>query len=130
MSRTVFVVDDEPDICFALSLYLPRFGWSVRTAGDGAQALALMERLGMPDVMLLDMKMPVMDGWEFVRALRMRFAHLCPLVVMTAAAAPEERARAVGAVAVVEKPFLLEDVRAALEDAVAATTRTTSPSLS
>jgi CheY-like chemotaxis protein len=120
--RTVLVVDDEPDIGFALSVFLTRLGWRVLTASDGVMALAVLEQHGLPDVVMLDMKMPVMDGWQFVRELRARHARIPPLVVMTAAAAPAQRARDVGAVAVVEKPFLLEDVQRALERALALST--------
>ncbi len=118
MTRTVLIVDDEADICFALSLFLERLGWRVVSAGDGSQALAMIERHGLPDAVLLDMKMPVMDGWQFVRALKARQPVLPPIIVMTAAATPDQRARDVGAVAVIEKPFLLDDVRRALERAV------------
>ncbi|MBM4280796.1 MAG: response regulator [Deltaproteobacteria bacterium] len=73
------------------------------------------------------MKMPVLDGWHFARTLRARHARVPPLVVTTAAVVPDQRARDVGVVAVVEKPFLLEDVQAALRRALASSPRQPTP---
>jgi urea transport system substrate-binding protein len=115
MSRSVLVVDDEDDICFALSLHLKRRGFRVLTAGNGAEALAVVARLGLPDVVLVDMIMPVMDGWQFARIFHERYPGHGPIVIMTAAADAEKRAHDVGAAGYLEKPFLLADVDATIE---------------
>jgi CheY-like chemotaxis protein len=84
-------------------------GYDVAAAGDGLQALARIEKR-MPGVILLDMRMPVMNGWEFAREYRARFARAAPIVVVTAAEDARARAQEIGADAWLEKPFDLDDV--------------------
>jgi CheY-like chemotaxis protein len=61
----VLVVDDEPDMREALSDALSRNGWEVEAARDGADALRKLRSGPRPSVILLDIMMPVMDGWQF-----------------------------------------------------------------
>jgi CheY-like chemotaxis protein len=63
VQHTVLVVDDDQDIREALELLLLAEGYGVRTAPDGAQAVAMMEAEA-PCFVILDLMMPVMDGWE------------------------------------------------------------------
>lgn len=72
MDRTpsILVVDDDPDICEALELLLGRQGFAVQTGRHGGAALQMMEEGLSPDAILLDLMMPVMDGVEFLDALR------------------------------------------------------------
>jgi CheY-like chemotaxis protein len=65
---SVLLVDDQPSFCEALSDLLTDEGYSVLTAGDGLQALDLLGRL-TPSLILLDLQMPRMNGWEFARRL-------------------------------------------------------------
>jgi CheY-like chemotaxis protein len=90
VSGPVLVVDDDPAIREAVRDVLEAAGMRVATARDGAEAL---ERVlaEPPSLVLLDMRMPVMDGWHFSRALRERGLAL-PVVVMTAAADARRRA--------------------------------------
>jgi CheY-like chemotaxis protein len=67
--RSVLVVDDVVDAVDSLALLLTLYGFEVRTAPDGPSALASLTA-GPPDVVLTDIKMPEMNGWEFVRRLR------------------------------------------------------------
>ncbi len=67
----VLVVDDDPAILTTVSEILQFEGYAVRTATNGAEALRLVEH-ARPWLILLDMRMPVMDGWGFARALRAR----------------------------------------------------------
>ncbi|MCG8616468.1 MAG: response regulator [Desulfobacterales bacterium] len=87
--KTVFVVDDEPDVRNFLSTFLQDAGFRVETASDGQDAL---DRIGSvsPDLMTLDMVMPGKSGIELIRCLRQdpRWAGL-PVVVITAHAANE-----------------------------------------
>ncbi len=69
MSNKILVVDDEPDFCEALGDFLEAKGCSVLEAHDGDQALAVY-RQERPDVVLLDMRMPGMDGLETLRELK------------------------------------------------------------
>ena len=67
----ILVVDDDPDIRTLIRLTLESYGYSVREAGDGVQALeALTEKA--PDAMVLDVMMPRMDGYGVLRAMRQR----------------------------------------------------------
>ena len=71
----VLVVDDEPDICTVLGLALEADGFEVSRAGDARSALVELER-NPPDVVILDIMMPGMDGFELLGQVRQR--HLAP----------------------------------------------------
>jgi len=98
----VLVVDDDPDLRQLLSIRLAADQIDVECAENGLAALRSLERRS-PDLILLDMKMPIMDGWEFCRHLERRVHP--PIVVLTAASDPAERAREVRADAWLGKPF-------------------------
>ena len=105
----VLVVEDDPDLLSLVAMILGDAGYDVAAAEDGLQALARIEER-MPGVILLDMRMPVMNGWEFAREYRARFARAAPIVVVTAAEDARARAQEIGADAWLEKPFDLDDV--------------------
>ena len=105
----VLVVEDDPDLLSLVAMILRDAGYDVAAAEDGLQALARIEER-MPGVILLDMRMPVMNGWEFAREYRARFARAAPIVVVTAAEDARARAQEIGADAWLEKPFDLDDV--------------------
>jgi DNA-binding response OmpR family regulator len=109
--NVLLIVEDDPDLLGLMSLVLTDAGFSVRTAANGAAALlAIAER--MPDLILLDMKMPVMNGWEFAATFRDRYDHAAPIVVVTAAEDAAARAREIKADDWLGKPFNLEDLEA------------------
>jgi signal transduction histidine kinase/CheY-like chemotaxis protein len=89
----VLLVDDNTDALEMMELALQESGFDVRTAADGADALAAVESFA-PDVAVLDIGLPVMDGYELARALRRRpgLAGL-PLVALTGYGLPSDRAR-------------------------------------
>jgi CheY-like chemotaxis protein len=107
------VVDDDLFIREALLAIFQEEGYLVQVAEHGAQALALMEPIP-PRVILLDLRMPVMDGWTFVREIRAR-GYRASLVVMTAAQDPFRWADELAADVIVPKPFdvdtLVQEVR-------------------
>lgn len=105
----VLVVEDDPDLLALVEMILRDAGYEVAVASDGAQALARLAEQ-MPGVILLDMRMPVMNGWEFAREYRARYGHPAPVVVVTAAEDARARAGEIGADAWLEKPFELDDV--------------------
>jgi DNA-binding response OmpR family regulator len=111
---SVLVVEDDVDLSSLLEMILRDAGYAVRTAGDGEQALA---RVGeqMPGLILLDMRMPVMNGWEFAREFRERHGRAAPIVVVTAAENARLRAEEIGADAWLEKPFELDAVLETVE---------------
>ncbi len=112
----ILVVDDEREIRALLADMLAGEGCGVRTAADGAAALAILDTPDgfHPDVILLDMRMPVMDGWAFAAAYRRRQDHETPIVVMTAAQHALVWAAEVGAAACLPKPFELDELFAVL----------------
>ena len=63
--QLVLIVEDESDIRYTLQVFLESEGYSVLTAENGSDALALLKNARTPHVILLDMKMPVMNGWQF-----------------------------------------------------------------
>ncbi|MCJ2061738.1 response regulator [Methylobacterium sp. J-088] len=113
----VLVVDDDADMRRRLRSTLVRHGFAVREAGDGAEALARV-REARPGLVLLDLTMPVMDGFTFLRELRaMPACAEVPVVVLSARdVSAEERRRLAGADSVLRKgDASLQDVAAAVE---------------
>lgn len=114
--RRVLVIEDDEDLVFLVSMLLRAEGYEVATAPHGKAALDHLH-LGAfePDVILLDMKMPVMGGAEFARAYEAHFGRRTPIVVITASEDAERRAAEIGADGWIGKPFeaeaLLETVR-------------------
>jgi DNA-binding response OmpR family regulator len=118
--KKILAVDDEPNILLSLEYILEAEGYDVLVARDGEEALELAEQI-RPDLILLDVAMPRMDGYEVCRQLRQR-EHLASVkvVMLTAKGQPLEKRKglAVGADVYVTKPFsseeLLEEIQAAL----------------
>ncbi len=113
----VLVVDDDEVILGAVAGILGQEGYRVDTATNGSEALEAIERTH-PDLVLLDMRMPVLDGWAFARTLRERAIDL-RIVVMTAAQDARRWAEEIGANAYLAKPFDLDDLIAIVERACA-----------
>jgi two-component system chemotaxis response regulator CheY len=109
----VLIVDDDENIRFAMSTFLRWEGYRVEVAENGAEGLDLVERVH-PWVVLLDMRMPVLDGWGFARGLEARGIKL-PLVVMTAASNAQLWCTEVHATVCLPKPFDLDDLLGAVE---------------
>lgn len=107
--NAVLVVEDDPALRGVLELTLADAGFRVITAENGREAL---ERVAeeMPGVILLDMKMPGMNGWEFASVFRSRYDRMAPIVVVTAAQDARQRAQEVDAEGYLGKPFDLEDL--------------------
>ncbi len=108
-SRRVLVVDDDESIRELVEMALTSEGHQVTTAPHGAAALEAIAA-SPPDVILLDMKMPVMDGWEFARIYRQAPGQHAPIVVVTAAQDAASRAAEVAADGHLPKPFDLADL--------------------
>jgi DNA-binding response OmpR family regulator len=77
----ILVVDDEPNVLELVSLYLSRDGFSVTTATNGREAIAIFDEL-QPDLVVLDIMLPELDGWEVCRILRGKSA--TPIIMLTA----------------------------------------------
>jgi len=113
-------VDDEFEFRNAVGEALHDAGWHVRGAATGIQALAVLQRW-TPDVILLDLKLPVMDGWEFVaEAERQNAIRGIPLVIMSARMDPRTEVMKLGADAALAKPIDLDELQAVLDALTAA----------
>jgi two-component system alkaline phosphatase synthesis response regulator PhoP len=124
MRRRVLIVDDDPDILLLLRYDLEAEGFETVLASDGSTALRRIED-ERPDVVILDLMMPVLDGWAALE--RIQDLSRPPQVVVLSAKTAEtdrERARNLGAVAYVAKPFdvqhLVETIKAAMRGSPAA----------
>jgi DNA-binding response OmpR family regulator len=117
VTQPVLVVEDDEDIRGFLAIVLEEAGYAVTSAANGAEALQRVAQES-PDVILLDMKMPVMDGWEFAQHYRAYTAMQAPIIVMTAARDARLRAREVDAVEVLSKPFNIEELLTTVERAL------------
>lgn len=108
MTRSVLVVDDEQDVRTLAVMSLQRIGgYQVRSAGSGSECLAALAA-EMPDVVVLDVMMPVMDGPATLDHIRSDSrAHAVPVVFLTAGVAPADLARltAMPVSGVLRKPF-------------------------
>jgi CheY-like chemotaxis protein len=107
VAKRVLVVDDDASIRELLSTALEDDGYEVVPASNGKDALSVVERW-RPDVIVLDLMMPIMDGWTFAKRLRER--EEIPLVVLSAANDLGRHAKALGAADVIAKPFDLDQL--------------------
>ncbi len=110
---TILVVDDDPAILATVEEILTSEGYTVATATNGAQALQAIEQT-RPALVLLDMRMPVLDGWGFAQGLRTRGVAV-PVLVMTAAQDARRWAAEIAADGFLPKPFRLLDLLDAVE---------------
>lgn len=110
---TILVVDDHPDLREVLALVLEHHGFRVMVAGDGREALA---RAGecRPDVVLMDLMMPRMDGYEAARALNDNGRPEVPVVAVTASQVNREALLAQGFAELLRKPVRADDLLATI----------------
>ena len=112
--RPVLDVDDDPVIRDTVAEFLEVVGHPVETAANGVEALECVEH-HRPSLVILDMHMPVMDGWGFARELHRR-GFDPPILVITATSSSHSQVAAeVGAAASLPKPFDLADLVEAVE---------------
>lgn len=105
----MLVVDDDPDILQTLALCLSTEGYRVLMAANGRQALDLLLK-EKPACILLDLMMPVMDGWQFVGELETRGWRKTPLLILSADRAVQGHAQKLKAEAYLAKPFDLDEL--------------------
>lgn len=106
--KTILIVEDDRDIRGCLEMVLRSAGYIVESAGNGRQALDLLGN-HIPSLILLDLMMPVMDGWQF-RAAQVQDLKLAtiPVVVMTAGGQAAHYAKLMNTSGFVQKPLDLD----------------------
>lgn len=116
VNRTVLVIEDSPVIQRLIEVCLRPAGFEIETADDGAAGIAAAKAV-KPDVVVLDVGLPIMDGWQVLDALQSDPETVAiQVLVLTAHAQDELRAQASGAGAAgfLTKPFRPDDLRAAV----------------
>ncbi len=110
---SILLVDDDPDVYKVTNLVLARAGYEVAWAKDGVEAVSALASADLPDLVLLDIMMPRMDGHELLLTIRQdpRLRHL-PVLMLTALREAEDmqRAREMGALGYIVKPFRAGDL--------------------
>jgi DNA-binding response OmpR family regulator len=117
MRKKILVVDDEDDILHFLELVLREKGYDVATASGGHEALTKAQ-LERPNLILLDIMMPQMDGWEVLKLLRVdeETADI-PVAMLSARTEAKDRVQGLqeGAIDYICKPFSLQDLLVKIE---------------
>jgi CheY-like chemotaxis protein len=118
--RFALVVDDDYAVLGSVSGALQDHGYEVTAALDGREALALLEHGRIPDIVLLDLMMPIVDGWSVLRAMGDRpELRSIPVLVITASGRPVPQSPA-RTVRVMQKPFALDRLLAEVERCIGA----------
>ena len=118
MSRTVLVVDDEPDILMATRLMLEAADYTVIEAANGEEALELtVTKNADVEAIFLDLRMPGLDGWGILEQLRAKGISHLPVIVLSAHCDPVavRRSAELGAWGYLSKPFHADDLRRVLD---------------
>jgi DNA-binding response OmpR family regulator len=119
MKKKILVVDDEEDILHFLELVLGEKGYQVITASGGHEALTRAQ-IEHPDLVLLDIMMPQMDGWEVLKLLRVDAATAdIPVAMLSARTEAKDRVQGLqeGAIDYICKPFSLQELIGKIESA-------------
>ena len=113
-NEKILVVDDDKNICELLRLYLVKEGYNVTMVHDGSAALTEFDKLH-PDLVLLDVMMPVMDGWEVCRKIRAK--DNTPIIMLTAKGETYDKVLGLelGADDYIVKPFDAKEVTARIK---------------
>ena len=114
MAVSVLIVEDDHNIAELLQMYLEKEGYAVTIATDGGQGLQKFRAIH-PDLVLLDVMMPVMDGWAVCRAIRAESQ--TPIIMLTAKAETEDKITGLrtGADDYITKPFEMRELLARIE---------------
>jgi two-component system chemotaxis response regulator CheY len=105
----ILVVDDDESIRHIVRLCLADEGYEVFEAANGEAALQILAEAS-PNLILLDLRMPVMDGWEFARRYRLSPGPHAPIVAFVAALNVQQEVAGLDSAAILSKPFDLDDL--------------------
>jgi CheY-like chemotaxis protein len=117
VAKLILIADDDAELLELIGSALSEKGYRTETASNGEEALQLAAKTE-PDLVLLDMRMPIMDGWTFARIFHERYGRRIPIVVITAAEDSSLRAAEVGANDALGKPFELARLYEVVEDTI------------
>ena len=118
-AKLILAIDDDADFREGLTDVLDEFGYRVRTAANGREALEALRTEPAPDVILLDLRMPEMDGRTFRREqARDEKLSGIPLVVVSGSLEVDEEAESLGASAVLPKPFGVDELIKSIETVI------------
>ena len=122
MAISVLVIEDDRNIAELLQMYLEKEGYRVTLAFDGGQGLSIFHSL-QPDLVLLDVMMPVMDGWSVCRTIRAESN--TPVIMLTAKSQTDDKVAGLkaGADDYITKPFEMKEVLARIEAVLRRTDR-------
>ena len=114
MAVSVLIVEDDHNIAELLQMYLEKEGYAVTTAGDGGKGLEKFRAI-KPDLVLLDVMMPVMDGWAVCKTIRAESQ--TPVIMLTAKGETDDKVTGLktGADDYITKPFEMKEVLARIE---------------
>ena len=114
MAISVLIVEDDRNIAELLQMYLEKEGYAATVAGDGGKGLEKFRAI-KPDLVLLDVMMPVMDGWSLCRAIRAESQ--TPVIMLTAKGETDDKVTGLktGADDYITKPFEMKEVLARIE---------------
>ena len=114
MAVSVLIVEDDKNIAELLQMYLEKEGYAVTTAADGGQGLTKFRAI-KPDIVLLDVMMPVMDGWSVCKTIRAESQ--TPVIMLTAKSETDDKVTGLksGADDYITKPFEMKEVLARIE---------------
>ncbi len=114
MAISVLIVEDDKNIQDLLQMYLEKEGYAVTVAADGGQGLTKFRAI-KPDLVLLDVMMPVMNGWEVCKAIRAESR--TPVIMLTAKSELDDKITGLkaGADDYITKPFEMQEVLARIE---------------
>jgi DNA-binding response OmpR family regulator len=121
MSKSVLIADDEPNIVISLEFLLEQAGYRIRVAHDGQEALEAIQRQP-PDLVLLDVMMPHLSGYDLCQKIRENPAWQHMRIVMLTAKGREvevSKGLALGADAYITKPFSTQELLAQVRDLLA-----------
>ena len=129
MAISVLVVEDDRNIAGLLQMYLEKEGYAVTMAHDGGTGLEKFRAI-KPDLVLLDVMMPVMDGWGVCRAIRAEYQ--TPIIMLTAKGETDDKVHGLrnGADDYITKPFEMKEVLARIEAVLRRSTTATPDSKS
>jgi CheY-like chemotaxis protein len=113
VQKIILIIEDDPDVRLALSSVLAGEGYDVAEAGNGQEAIDHLQASAAPALILLDLMMPVMDGWQFRDRQRSNPSlTTIPVVVVSADGTVAKKAATIGAAGFLQKPVEIDQLLA------------------